>query len=73
MPSRRSISTVQWGGEGLGDQHISQPQSRVLPAPVSQLSNSPMALRRTMLVSNLFKHMKEIQNIDNGYALRFHR
>jgi hypothetical protein len=32
-----------------------------------------MALRRTMLVSNLFKHMKEIQNIDNGYALRFHR
>ena len=32
-----------------------------------------MVLRRQILVRNLFKYVKEIQNIDDGYALRFHR
>jgi len=32
-----------------------------------------MALRRQVLVGNLFKHAMEIQHIDNGYALRFYQ
>lgn len=32
-----------------------------------------MALRRQMVVSNLVKYVKEIQKLDDGYALRFHR
>ncbi len=30
-------------------------------------------MRRQILVSNLFKSVKAIQHIDDGYALQFHR
>lgn len=69
MPSRRSIPTVQWRGEKFGYQSPSRGQQ----APVSRPPNSPMALRRQMVVSNLVRHVKEIQKLDDGYALRFHR
>ena len=69
MPSRRSIPTVQWRGETFGYQSPSREQQ----APVSRSPNSPMALRRQMVVSNLVKYVKEIQKLDDGYALRFHR
>jgi hypothetical protein len=61
MQSRRPHSRVQWGGEEFGYQRI------------VQQANSPMALRQQMLVSNLFQYVKEIQNIDDGYALQFYR
>ena len=70
MPSQRSISTVQWGGEEIGYQ---SPSPRGQQALVSRPHNSPMALRRQMVVSKLFKYVKEIQKLDDGYALRFHR
>ncbi|NOU09868.1 MAG: hypothetical protein HOO98_07610 [Nitrospira sp.] len=69
MPSRRSIPTVQRRGEKFGYQSPSRGQQ----APVSRLPNSPMALLRQMVVSNLVKYVKEIQKLDDGYALRFHR
>ncbi len=40
---------------------------------MSRRPNAPMALRRQMVVSNLVKYVKEIQKLDDGYALRFHR
>jgi hypothetical protein len=73
MQARRFIPTVQPGGEEFGDQHIAQSQSRGQQAPVSRSLNSPMALRRQILVRKLFKYVKDIQNVDDGYALRFHR
>jgi len=39
--------------------------------PVSTLPRPPIAMRRQILVSNLFKYVKEIQDIDDGYALQF--
>jgi hypothetical protein len=73
MQSRRSIPTVRSGGEEFGCQHIARSQSRGHQASVSRPHNSPMALRRQMLVGNLVKYMKEIQKLDDGYALRFRR
>jgi hypothetical protein len=73
MQSRRSIPTVQSRGEAFGYQQVAQSQSRGQRAPVSRPPNSPMALRRQILVSNLVKYMKEIQKLDDGYALRFRR
>jgi hypothetical protein len=40
---------------------------------VTPPSDSARALRRSMLVSGLFKCVKEVQRIDAGYALRFLR
>ena len=69
MPSRRSIPTVQRRGEKFGYQSPSRGQQ----ASVSRLPNSPMALRLQMVGNNLVKYVKEIQKLDDGYALRFHR
>ena len=40
---------------------------------VSPLHDPVLTLRRRMLVKGLFKHVKEIQGIDDGYAFQFHR
>lgn len=69
MPSRRLIPTVQWRGEKFGYQSPSCGQQ----VSVSRPPNSPMALRLQMVGSNLVKYVKEIQKLDDGYALRFHR
>jgi hypothetical protein len=73
MQSRRPISTVQWEGEEFGYPCIARPQFRVAHMPVSPLPRPPIAMRRQILVRNLFKSVKAIQHIDDGYALQFHR
>lgn len=73
MQSRRPISTVRWEGEELGYPCITRPQFRLAHMPVSPLPRPPIAMRWQILVRNLFKYLKEIQNIDDGYALQFHR
>ena len=61
----------QWQEFGQPGLHQTQsPALRLLGPP---LSHPSMALRRQVLVGNLFKHAKEIQRIDNGYALRFYQ
>jgi hypothetical protein len=40
---------------------------------VSPLRDPVLTLRRRMLVKGLFKHVKEIRGIDDGYAFQFHR
>jgi hypothetical protein len=41
---------------------------------LSQLSiRTLMAIRRQMLVADLFRHVKEIREIDDGYAFKFRR
>jgi hypothetical protein len=73
MQSRRPISTVRWEGEELGYPCITRPQFRLAHMPVSPLPRPPIAMRRQILVSNLFKSVKAIQHIDDGYALQYHR
>jgi hypothetical protein len=73
MQSRRPISTVQWEGEEFGYPCIARPQFRLAHMPVSPFPRPSMAMRRQILVRNLFKSVKAIQHIDDGYALQFHR
>ncbi len=73
MQSRRPLSRIQWEGEEFGHQRIAWPQFRLEHVSVSPLSSPPTAIRRQILVGNLFKYVKEIQKIDDGYALRFDR
>ncbi|THJ18544.1 MAG: hypothetical protein CAF42_009625 [Nitrospira sp. CG24B] len=73
MQSRRPISTVQWEEEEFGYQCIARPQFRLAHVPVSPLPSPPIAMRPQILVRNLFKSVKAIQHIDDGYALQFHR
>jgi hypothetical protein len=73
MQSRRPIPTVQWEGEEFGYQGIARPKFGLEHVPVSPLPSPPIAMRRQILVSNLFKSVKAIQHIDDGYALQFHR
>ena len=52
--------------------HVLTPMSHQSDnSPVTRLVYTTIDSRRQMLVSNLFKHMKEVQSIDDGYALRF--
>lgn len=61
----------QWEEFGQpGFHHTGYPAQRLLVPP---LPHPAMALRRQVLVGHLFKYAKEIQRIDNGYALRFYR
>jgi hypothetical protein len=71
MQSRRPIPTVQWEGEEFGYQGIARPQFGLEHVPVSPLPSPPIAMRRQILVRKLFKYVKDIQNVDDGYALRF--
>ena len=73
MQFRRLISILQWEGGEFGYQCIARPQFRLAHMPVSPLPRPPIAMRRQILVHNLFKYVKEIQKLDDGYALRFHR
>ena len=40
---------------------------------VTPLLDRALALRRQMLVAGLFKHVAEVQEIEDGYAFRFKR
>lgn len=40
---------------------------------VSPLGDPALTLRRQLLVTNLFKHVEEIRNLDNGYGFQFRR
>ena len=40
---------------------------------VTEPPDPPLALRREMLVTGLFKYMAEIQEIEGGYAFKFYR
>ncbi|TKB70694.1 MAG: hypothetical protein E8D52_00960 [Nitrospira sp.] len=73
MQSRQRISMLQWEGEEFGYQCIARPQFRLAHMPVSPLPRPPIAMRRQILVRNLFKYVKEIQKLNDGYALQFHR
>ncbi|TKB80158.1 MAG: hypothetical protein E8D42_02025 [Nitrospira sp.] len=70
---RDAISTIYSNSTVGGEVFGYQSPSRGQQAPVSRPPNSPMALRRQMVVSNLVRHVKEIQKLNDGYALRFHR
>lgn len=40
---------------------------------VTRFPDPALALRREMLVTGLFKYMAEIQELEDGYAFKFHR
>jgi hypothetical protein len=65
--------TLQSGEQKAIRQRKSQAEFQFVGWLVSPLLSSTSALRRQTLVSNLFMHVKEIQSIDHGYALRFDR
>ena len=46
--------------------HLTQPLIMPLPDPA-------LELRRQILVTGLFKHVAEVQGIEDGFALRFKR
>jgi hypothetical protein len=73
MQSRRFIPTVQWEEEEFACPCIARPQFGIAHMPVSPLPRPPIAIRRQILVRTLFKSVKAIQHIDDGYALRFDR
>ncbi|MDR4468927.1 MAG: hypothetical protein MRJ68_11650 [Nitrospira sp.] len=62
MQSPRSMTTPQWEGEESGYQ--------ALP---SRLADCLQARRRQIIVSQLFEYLKDVQRIDDGYALQFDR
>ena len=68
-----SISKQQWAKETFDQHHTYQGQSHAQQALVSPLLHPDKALRRQMLVSELFKDVKEIRSLDNGYGFRFDR
>lgn len=62
MQSRTSMTTWKWEGGESGH--------HTLP---SRLADCLSAGRRQILVSHLFEYLKEVQHIDDGYALQFDR
>ena len=73
MQSWFPLPTLKGGAQGAGHQVKAQTEFCSQQSLVSPLFNPAKALRRQMLVGELFKHVKEIQSIDNGYGLCFHR
>jgi hypothetical protein len=73
MRSRLQKQTPQ--GRKQSSRHYSAPdrEFRFLQWLVSPFIHSADALRRRILLSQLFQHVKETQSIDHGYALRFDR
>lgn len=57
---------------------MKRPRTRTMQSTGSQplvppLRDPALALRRRLLVNNLFKYVEEIRNLDAGYAFRFCR
>jgi hypothetical protein len=73
MQSRSPLSQQQWEREEFDQPHMYQGQSHAQQALVSPLLQPDKALRRQVLVSELFKDVKEIRSLDNGYSFRFDR
>jgi hypothetical protein len=73
MQSRPFQPTLQWQGQEFGQPGLPHTRSSAQRLSVLPLPHPSMALRRQVLVGHLFKYVKEIQRIDDGYALRFYR
>ena len=73
MQSGLLLSTPPWGVQEFGHTRLYQAQSPAQPSLVSSFLHPAKALRRQRVVDELFKYVKEIRRLDNGYAFRFNR
>lgn len=73
MRSQMPVQSLWCGAQGAGYRVTAQAEFCSQLSLVSPLCNPAKVLRRRMLVGKLFKHVEEIQRIDNGYAFCFHR
>ena len=73
MRSQMPVQSLWRRAQGAGHQVTAQTEFCAQQSLVSPLCNPAKLLRRQTLVSELFKHVEEIQRIDHGYAFRFHR
>lgn len=70
MESQLPVPSLRCGAPEFGDQHKPKTELCSHQSLLSQRLNPAMALRRQILVADLFKHIKEIQSIDDGYAFK---
>ncbi|MBK9307232.1 MAG: hypothetical protein IPM58_09135 [Nitrospira sp.] len=73
MQPRVPQSLLSWRAQEFGHLRLSQAQSSAQPSLASSLCHPAKVLRRQMVVGELFKYVKEIRSLDNGYAFRFNR
>lgn len=73
MQARRPISTQPCTGQESRDSSTHHAQVHSPHLLTSPLLHPAHALHRKTLVSELFKHVREIRSLDSGYAFRFDR
>lgn len=71
MQSRLPEPSLWDGAQELGDRGKSKTEFGSRQPLVTPLPDPELALSRERLVTDLFKHVEEIQEIDDGYAFRF--